>query len=265
MSREPDITRVWSPNDLHRMRPSDVRAISGAVAIGNANNVALAFSRYLGSLRGGVASEVDDVVRIVAQLRTAGLWKHVSPEEFFDKNLGLNSVILGALSDALGVNYPIKKPKEAPNTKSKEVMVAHPKHFVVTSAKAKKKKSKASVRQNFTIPTPSYHTRMYFQDFSVGSSGKIGNVDLLVSNTNLRRVRVPSMTYGRAEVVSHEAQVASLTVRIADLTRLSQKRPQVVRRGLQKLVSKRSQLLEHVKRQDEERYRRLLERLGIPR
>lgn len=66
---------------------------------------------------------------------------------------------------------------------------------------------------------------------------------------------------------SPEVQVAILTHRIAYLTEHFKVhvKDNHSRRGLLKLVSLRRQLLDYVKKQDEARYKTLIERLGIRR
>ena len=66
---------------------------------------------------------------------------------------------------------------------------------------------------------------------------------------------------------SPEVQVAILTVRITNLTEhfKSHKKDNHSRRGLLKLVSLRRQLLDYVKKNDDARYKALIERLGIRR
>ena len=66
---------------------------------------------------------------------------------------------------------------------------------------------------------------------------------------------------------SPEVQVAILTHRITNLTEhfKSHVKDNHSRRGLLKLVSLRRQLLDYVKKNDEPRYRSLIERLGIRR
>lgn len=66
---------------------------------------------------------------------------------------------------------------------------------------------------------------------------------------------------------SPEVQVAILTERITNLTEhfKTHVKDNHSRRGLLKLVSQRRQLLDYVKRHDEQRYRTLIERLGIRR
>ncbi len=64
---------------------------------------------------------------------------------------------------------------------------------------------------------------------------------------------------------SPEVQVALLTKRITELTEhfKTHAKDHHSRRGLLKMVSQRRRLLDYVKRQNLERYRVLIERLGI--
>ncbi len=66
---------------------------------------------------------------------------------------------------------------------------------------------------------------------------------------------------------SSEVQVALLTKRIQELTQhlKEHKKDHSSRRGLIMLVSKRRRLLDYVKRNDIERYRQLIQRLGLRR
>ena len=66
---------------------------------------------------------------------------------------------------------------------------------------------------------------------------------------------------------SPEVQVAILTERINNLTEhfKTHTKDNHSRRGLLKLVSQRRSLLDYVKRKDEQRYRTLIEKLGIRR
>jgi len=66
---------------------------------------------------------------------------------------------------------------------------------------------------------------------------------------------------------SPEVQVAILTHRITNLTGhfKSHVKDNHSRRGLLKMVSQRRTLLDYVKKQDEARYKTLIERLGIRR
>ena len=64
---------------------------------------------------------------------------------------------------------------------------------------------------------------------------------------------------------SPEVQVALLTQRINELTEHFKvhKKDHHSRRGLLKLVGRRRRLLEYLKRQDVDRYRRTIKRLGL--
>ncbi|WP_293855624.1 30S ribosomal protein S15 [uncultured Alsobacter sp.] len=66
---------------------------------------------------------------------------------------------------------------------------------------------------------------------------------------------------------SPEVQVAILTERISNLTEhfKTHAKDNHSRRGLLKLVSQRRSLLDYLKRIDENRYKTLIERLGIRR
>ncbi len=66
---------------------------------------------------------------------------------------------------------------------------------------------------------------------------------------------------------SPEVQVAILTERISNLTNhfKSHVKDNHSRRGLLKMVSQRRTLLDYVKKNDEARYKALIERLGIRR
>ena len=66
---------------------------------------------------------------------------------------------------------------------------------------------------------------------------------------------------------SPEVQVAILTNRITTLTNhfKTHKKDNHSRRGLLKMVSRRRKLLDYVKSKDEDRYKSIIERLGIRR
>jgi small subunit ribosomal protein S15 len=66
---------------------------------------------------------------------------------------------------------------------------------------------------------------------------------------------------------SPEVQVAILTERITNLTEhfKTHKKDNHSRRGLLKMVSQRRKLLDYTRKKDEERYRNLIQRLGIRR
>ncbi len=73
--------------------------------------------------------------------------------------------------------------------------------------------------------------------------------------------------YGRTEgdTGSPEVQIAVLTARIAELTEHLKANPKDhhSRRGLLKMVGKRRNLLKYLKNTDIERYRALIEKLGL--
>ncbi|MEI9900664.1 MAG: 30S ribosomal protein S15 [Hyphomicrobium sp.] len=71
----------------------------------------------------------------------------------------------------------------------------------------------------------------------------------------------------KGDTGSPEVQVAILSERIANLTEhfKSHGKDNHSRRGLLKMVSTRRSLLDYVKRVDEERYKSLIERLGLRR
>ena len=73
--------------------------------------------------------------------------------------------------------------------------------------------------------------------------------------------------YGRSEgdTGSPEVQVAILTARINELTEHFKANPKDhhARRGLLKMVGQRRGLLAYLKKKDIERYRSLIERLGL--
>lgn len=66
---------------------------------------------------------------------------------------------------------------------------------------------------------------------------------------------------------SAEVQVAVLTTRIAELTEhlKTHKHDHASRRGLLKMVGRRRRLLDYLRREDVERYRELIGRLGLRR
>ena len=87
---------------------------------------------------------------------------------------------------------------------------------------------------------------------------------------------MPQTTEAKAKIIedarlhpsdtgSPEVQVALLTHRIVELTEhfKTHKKDHHSRRGLLKLVGRRRRLLDYLKRQDFERYRTTIERLGI--
>ena len=75
--------------------------------------------------------------------------------------------------------------------------------------------------------------------------------------------------YGRAEsdTGSPEVQVALLSARINELTNHfgEHKKDHHSRQGLLKMVNKRRKLLDYLKDKDQDRYRELIDRLGLRR
>jgi len=73
--------------------------------------------------------------------------------------------------------------------------------------------------------------------------------------------------YGKTpeDTGSPEVQIALLTARITDLTEhlKAHKKDHHSRRGLLKMVGQRRGLLDYLKKSDIERYRSLIERLGL--
>ena len=72
---------------------------------------------------------------------------------------------------------------------------------------------------------------------------------------------------GDADTGSPEVQVALLSTRIAELTEHLKLHPKDhhSRRGLLRMVGRRRRLLEYLKREDIERYRALIGKLGLRR
>jgi small subunit ribosomal protein S15 len=66
---------------------------------------------------------------------------------------------------------------------------------------------------------------------------------------------------------SPEVQIAILTERVNSLTEhfKNHKKDNHSRRGLLKMVSQRRQLLDYLKRKDEARYQKIIDKLGIRR
>ncbi|WP_374013803.1 30S ribosomal protein S15 [Pseudoxanthomonas koreensis] len=72
---------------------------------------------------------------------------------------------------------------------------------------------------------------------------------------------------GTNDTGSPEVQVALLTARIVQLTEhfKTHKKDHHSRRGLLQLVNQRRSLLDYLKRKDNERYKSLIEKLGLRR
>jgi small subunit ribosomal protein S15 len=72
---------------------------------------------------------------------------------------------------------------------------------------------------------------------------------------------------GDGDTGSPEVQVALLSKRIAELTEhfASHKKDHHSRQGLLKMVNKRRKLLDYLKSKDQDRYRELIQKLGLRR
>ncbi len=72
---------------------------------------------------------------------------------------------------------------------------------------------------------------------------------------------------GEADTGSPEVQVALLSARISELTEhfSKHKKDHHSRQGLLRMVNNRRKLLDYLKSKDSERYRQLIERLGLRR
>ncbi len=84
-------------------------------------------------------------------------------------------------------------------------------------------------------------------------------------NTDRTAEIIAEFKTSESDTGSPEVQVALLTERIIYLTEhfKTHKKDHHSRRGLLKLVSRRRRLLDYVRGKDVERYRNLIERLGI--
>jgi len=76
---------------------------------------------------------------------------------------------------------------------------------------------------------------------------------------------VTSYQRGRSDTGSPEVQIALLTARINDLTGhfKSHVKDHHSRRGLLRMVSRRRKLLDYLRRSDVDRYRKVIESLGL--
>ena len=85
--------------------------------------------------------------------------------------------------------------------------------------------------------------------------------------TDRKKVLIEGYRRHGSDTGSPEVQIALLTERINGLTDhfKAHSKDHHSRRGLLKLIGKRRGLLEYLKRGDPERYRRVIERLGIRR
>ena len=78
---------------------------------------------------------------------------------------------------------------------------------------------------------------------------------------------VADYSRGDADTGSPEVQVALLSARISELTDHfgEHKKDHHSRQGLLKMVNKRRKLLDYLKKNDQDRYRELISRLGLRR
>jgi small subunit ribosomal protein S15 len=81
----------------------------------------------------------------------------------------------------------------------------------------------------------------------------------------LKNEVIESYRLHESDTGSPEVQIALLTKRIKHLTEhfKQHKQDHHSRRGLLKLVSRRRRLLDYTRRKDEQRYRKIIEALGI--
>jgi len=82
-----------------------------------------------------------------------------------------------------------------------------------------------------------------------------------------KRVVIEKFARHKSDVGSPEVQVAVLSERIAQLTEHFKAFPKDhhSRRGLLNMVSRRRRLLEYLKKNDTERYKNLVQKLGVKR
>jgi len=109
-----------------------------------------------------------------------------------------------------------------------------------------------------------------FRDLSgQGPSGPFSSKERYpMSLTAQRKQQVVKEYASKAnDTGSPEVQIALFTERINGLTEhfKTHKKDNHSRRGLLKMVSKRRRLLDHIKANDEGRYQKIIERLGIRR
>ena len=82
-----------------------------------------------------------------------------------------------------------------------------------------------------------------------------------------KRAIIEKFQTGPKDVGSSEVQIALLTKRIVELTEhfKTHKKDHGSRRGLLRMVSKRRRLLDYLRRTDTNRYKAVIEKLGIRR
>lgn len=86
-------------------------------------------------------------------------------------------------------------------------------------------------------------------------------------NVEQRQAIINEYKTSENDTGSPEVQVALLTARISNLTEhfKTHKKDKHSRRGLIKLINQRRKLLAYVKREDADRYQKLISRLGLRR
>ena len=86
-------------------------------------------------------------------------------------------------------------------------------------------------------------------------------------STEAKSEIIADYSRGEADTGSPEVQVALLSARISELTEHfgRHKKDHHSRQGLLKLVNKRRKLLDYLKSKDQDRYRELINRLGLRR
>jgi small subunit ribosomal protein S15 len=87
----------------------------------------------------------------------------------------------------------------------------------------------------------------------------------MATNTELKARIVSDYQRAKGDTGSSEVQIALLTARINELTEHFKTHVKDFhsRRGLLRLVSRRRKLLDYLKRSDSDKYRGLLDRLGL--
>ncbi|MBI2268012.1 MAG: 30S ribosomal protein S15 [Candidatus Blackburnbacteria bacterium] len=86
-------------------------------------------------------------------------------------------------------------------------------------------------------------------------------------SSNEKREIIQTFSQGGEDTGSPEVQVALLTEQVKRLTKHLQehKKDAHSRRGLLSMVAKRRRLLSYLEKKDADRYRRLIEKLGLSR
>lgn len=93
---------------------------------------------------------------------------------------------------------------------------------------------------------------------------RIESIEMAVTN-NQKAQLVQDYQRAKSDTGSPEVQIALLTARITDLTEhfKTHVKDNHSRRGLLRMVSRRRKLLDYLKRADADKYRTLIDRLGL--